>query len=106
MKKYLRIEKNYPELDYQSINYQETSDPDELFELIKDDEENLINFIINDYNSREFFSKVDKSDLTVEISKDNFEIRSIFTNIEFILFSMRIISESQMILERVKKGGD
>lgn len=106
MKKYLRVEKNYPEVNHQSINYQETSDHDELFELIKSDEENLIDFIINDYNSRDFSHSVDRSDLTVEISKDNFEIRSIYTNIEFILFSLRIISESQMILERVKKGGD
>ena len=106
MKKYLRVEKNYPELNYQSINYQETSNPDELFKLIKSDKENLIDFIINDYNSRDFSQSVEKIDLTIEINKNDFEIRSIYTNTEFILFSMRIISESQMILERVKKGGD
>lgn len=106
MKKYLRVEKNYPESNYQSINFQETSDPDELFELIKNDKENLIDFIINDYNSRGFFQWMDKSDLTVEINKESFEIWSIYTNTMFIVFSMRIISESQMILERVKKGGD
>ena len=67
MKKYLRVEKNYPELNYQSINYQETSNPDELFKLIKSDKENLIDFIINDYNSRDFSQSVEKIDLTIEI---------------------------------------
>ena len=104
---YLRIEKNNPETLTTSITYKDTAEPKELWKLIKDDEDNLINFIIDEYNSNEnVFQKLSKDDVSITIptiDQAQLDVYAVYCNTSFLLFSLRLISESEKILEEIKR---
>ena len=104
---YLRIEKNDPDTLTTSITYKETTNPRELWKLIEDDEDNLINFIIDEYNSNEnHFQKLNKDDVSVAIpkaEKARLDVYAVYCNNDFLLFSLRLITESEKILEELKR---
>ena len=107
---YLRIEKNNPETLTTSITYKATAKPKELWNLIKEDEDNLINFIIDEYNSNENnFQKLSKEDVSVAIPtidqahRKQLDVYAVYCNSSFLLFSLRLISESEKILEEIKR---
>lgn len=107
--KYLRIEKNDPETLTTSITYKATTKPNELWNLIKDDEDNLINFIIDEYNSNDnHFQTLSKDDVSIAIPdnqarRKQLDIYAVYCNGSFLLFSLRLISESEKILEEIRQ---
>ena len=101
MKLYCKTTITNPETESTRTDFRPTTEPEKLWDMINEDKNTLINFALDLINS-EMTNKIDENDLLIEEDHFLIEVWAPVFNRDSLLFSVKIVDESQMNLDEIK----